>query len=952
MDARFKDLLKKGGYHPDLFQFVYTQNIGFQRKYDMARRFHDEGLKPYDGFTEADLSLQSLEFGVKYYAPKLKSFFEACSEHNIDVTTFSILATPISAKLYEYCHTVMNEKYFQENLLPLLKDIEPAKYELKVMIDNSSHPIHAMLSKLDIPLGTGTDNTIKKEYTSIIQDMLVHGYSERKNIHSLKSVKFTSAYMLLNHIYTEFRRIELIEEYNRRHMYWPHHNISFVDFLSFAEEHLPDKPFTKYIYKTLINATDNIPAMVAPKKFGGNKINAAASAAVPPTPTEQPPTPTPTEQLLKACETGDAAKVTELLASRGVDINCKDQYANTPLHHACSNGHAHVALLLLDIGADTSVQSWNGSSPLHYACQNDHTEVAILLASRGADVNAKNFLGDTVLMRCSNYAMRATVQHAFASSPASIVAASSAAPPPPPPPPAAAAAAATTSITTSTANPVHHSNTHQLSKAMDIGANIAADVHVQHESSLKSKATPAHTVPSYPATRFLKSALGIEGLSIDGLSNSAKTETNQDDEKIDEDIYMKLNFKLETDFNTLLASSEGMSTLYKHLGYHNEEFCLCLGLGIGMMTSLEPHKLSKICDKHGLSEGFVVQEHGMHKLQWSCSACHPENTVSQSDKKEKTESEVNKMKWGCSCYSATLVTWACLTVVLLIMALSNNNWSYTRTDEIGYVPAYENIYGLNSMSIMSDSVDDGRTYDIEKTFTINGITASCTGTYDSLLITFKCGSEYSYSFDECGCSTFRRNKSIGTVVKILLSIASSLLFIFCFYQFTGFNIAFRYVCPKMIWWWCKYLFAVKYYLFAVILLILTITSIAKGDTLTPTGITCFSNSSDCNYDRSCIKPLTWCYRGPALNLSISAIVLTCVGLGLGLGFNPNPNITGRIALRTNARHLSWQDHTWTWEKDQDRRREEEMRVAFTPTLTYSYNGGVDSGFVYNPNKWY
>jgi ankyrin repeat protein len=144
------------------------------------------------------------------------------------------------------------------------------------------------------------------------------------------------------------------------------------------------------------------------------------------------------EELFKAVENGDIARVKELLkmgsSSKDVEgvVKARDGLGNTllhiaaykgykeivatlldyartwnflwvnegenvfndtPLHKASINGHADVVELLLKHGAHVDATSWYGSTPLHYAAYNGHANIVKLLLENCADPSVENNIG-------------------------------------------------------------------------------------------------------------------------------------------------------------------------------------------------------------------------------------------------------------------------------------------------------------------------------------------------------------------------------------------------------------------------------------------------------------------------------------------------------------------------------------------------------------------------------
>ncbi|MDB4797386.1 ankyrin repeat domain-containing protein, partial [bacterium] len=79
----------------------------------------------------------------------------------------------------------------------------------------------------------------------------------------------------------------------------------------------------------------------------------------------------------------------------GANVNVKDKWGQTLLHHAANEDRKEIVELLIAAGADVKAKDEDGVTPLHFTAANRRKEVAELLIVKGANVNAENDDGDT-----------------------------------------------------------------------------------------------------------------------------------------------------------------------------------------------------------------------------------------------------------------------------------------------------------------------------------------------------------------------------------------------------------------------------------------------------------------------------------------------------------------------------------------------------------------------------
>jgi ankyrin repeat protein len=104
------------------------------------------------------------------------------------------------------------------------------------------------------------------------------------------------------------------------------------------------------------------------------------------------------------CADGYYDLIVKVLDTLKVDVNCRDRFKNTPLHHACKSGSIDIIHhLLLIAQADPSCLNELHNAPIHTACLEGHLEaVKYLMSMESVDPNCVNKALETPLhMACS-----------------------------------------------------------------------------------------------------------------------------------------------------------------------------------------------------------------------------------------------------------------------------------------------------------------------------------------------------------------------------------------------------------------------------------------------------------------------------------------------------------------------------------------------------------------------
>ena len=94
-------------------------------------------------------------------------------------------------------------------------------------------------------------------------------------------------------------------------------------------------------------------------------------------------------EILRATDAGDTAKVRQLLTADPALVNLQSPGGSTPLHIAAGNDNAELVKLLLQFKADVNARTKKGLTPLHVAAYVNAAKAAEALVAAGADVNAR-----------------------------------------------------------------------------------------------------------------------------------------------------------------------------------------------------------------------------------------------------------------------------------------------------------------------------------------------------------------------------------------------------------------------------------------------------------------------------------------------------------------------------------------------------------------------------------
>ncbi|MCD8488707.1 MAG: ankyrin repeat domain-containing protein [Desertifilum sp.] len=102
-------------------------------------------------------------------------------------------------------------------------------------------------------------------------------------------------------------------------------------------------------------------------------------------------------ELIQSVIHGNLQEVQRLIES-GKNVNCQDEWGDTPLIFAAIEGYLNIARVLIQAGAKVNLKNKEGMTALMYAIEAGHSEIVGILLEAGADVNDQDNRGNSILM--------------------------------------------------------------------------------------------------------------------------------------------------------------------------------------------------------------------------------------------------------------------------------------------------------------------------------------------------------------------------------------------------------------------------------------------------------------------------------------------------------------------------------------------------------------------------
>ena len=85
--------------------------------------------------------------------------------------------------------------------------------------------------------------------------------------------------------------------------------------------------------------------------------------------------------------------VIRLLLQKGADVNKRDRFGRTPVHHAARDNSTEAIAMLIEHGASINITDDEGDTPVHWAVRWNKTEAIAMLIKHGASINMTTDMG-------------------------------------------------------------------------------------------------------------------------------------------------------------------------------------------------------------------------------------------------------------------------------------------------------------------------------------------------------------------------------------------------------------------------------------------------------------------------------------------------------------------------------------------------------------------------------
>jgi uncharacterized protein len=105
----------------------------------------------------------------------------------------------------------------------------------------------------------------------------------------------------------------------------------------------------------------------------------------------------PADDILKAAQAGNTARVKALLAKDPKLVNAANPKGSTPLHFASKGGYTDIVNVLIAAGANVNARNKGALTPLHVAAMVGNLKIVEVLLSKGAEMNALDVAKKTPL---------------------------------------------------------------------------------------------------------------------------------------------------------------------------------------------------------------------------------------------------------------------------------------------------------------------------------------------------------------------------------------------------------------------------------------------------------------------------------------------------------------------------------------------------------------------------